>query len=795
LSTTPAGALATQFLADAGADVVFAEPPGGSGLRARADWPALGRGKRSVVLDLDDDGDRQVLDGLLATADVLVTTFSPRITRKWGFTAGALERLNPRLVSAVITGWGTGGPWADLPGYEGMIMAKLGYFQLKHHMFARPGPAFISVPYATWGAAQTALHGIMAALVERERSGRGQQIEADLVRGINAMDTWNWYQEQVGIRWPDAFQVVEAFNARGEIQAPLIYPLLAAPTSDGTWMQFAQTEPRLFKAMLDELGLGSVFTDPKWAGLPVLPTQELRTEFWEIMLTRVSQRTMAEWQQVFERNPNVFAEVFRRGPEVLEHPQLVHDGRVITVDDPGLGPVRQPSTLAHVDEAPMRQPGPAPRLDADAEQVRTRVAEPAGAVAGDGPRTLPLEGITILDFGLMFAGPFGATLLADLGARVIKVESLAGDTIRSILAFPESGGAKVMQGKESIALDLTSTEGLRIVHELVCRADVVLQAFRAGAAQRVHIDPATLRAINPDLVYVSAPGYGTGGPYGHRPAYAPSIGAGAGLARTDTPTVVTAATDIERMKDSAIRMYTATAAVPIQADGIAALAVASTIMLGLLARARGRAVGDLTATMVGSATHAIVEQVIDYAGKPRILQVDPEGYGYWALYRMYQAADGWIFLAAPAEAEWDGLAAALSEHADLAVNPRFASSAGRRDNEAELAETLAKVFLGRPAAVWERDLAAAGVGCVQVGTDTCQKILQTDDAAAAEYAVLAESPVFEEHLRPGPAVRFSRSQTRAQGFCSAGQHTDQILAELGYGEEQIADYRNRDVVA
>jgi crotonobetainyl-CoA:carnitine CoA-transferase CaiB-like acyl-CoA transferase len=199
--------------------------------------------------------------------------------------------------------------------------------------------------------------------------------------------------------------------------------------------------------------------------------------------------------------------------------------------------------------------------------------------------------------------------------------------------------------------------------------------------------------------------------------------------------------------------------------------------------------------MVGSATHAIVEQVIDYAGKPRILQVDPEGYGYWALYRMYQAADGWIFLAAPAEAEWDGLAAALSEHADLAVNPRFASSAGRRDNEAELAETLAKVFLGRPAAVWERDLAAAGVGCVQVGTDTCQKILQTDDAAAAEYAVLAESPVFEEHLRPGPAVRFSRSQTRAQGFCSAGQHTDQILAELGYGEEQIADYRNRDVVA
>ena len=224
----------------------------------------------------------------------------------------------------------------------------------------------------------------MAALVERESSGRGQQIEADLVRGINAMDTWNWYQEQVGLRWPDAFQVMEAFSEAGEIQAPLIYPLLTAPTSDGIWLQFAQTQPRLFKAMLDELGLGSVFTEPKWAGLPVLPTQELRTEFWETMLDRVSQRTMAEWQEVFERNPNVFAEVFRRGPEVFDHPQLIHDGRVITVDDPALGPVRQPSTLAHVDERPMRQPGPAPR------RTPTRPRSPPAPRSGrPAPRPAP----------------------------------------------------------------------------------------------------------------------------------------------------------------------------------------------------------------------------------------------------------------------------------------------------------------------------------------------------------------------------------------------------------------------
>jgi crotonobetainyl-CoA:carnitine CoA-transferase CaiB-like acyl-CoA transferase len=264
---------------------------------------------------------------------------------------------------------------------------------------------------------------------------------------------------------------------------------------------------------------------------------------------------------------------------------------------------------------------------------------------------------------------------------------------------------------------------------------------------------------------------------------------------TDAPTVVTAASDIEEMKDSAMRLYTATAAVPIQADGIAALAVASAILLGVLARARGRPLGDLTATMISSATHAITEQVIDYAGKPRTPRVDPEGYGFWALYRMYRASDGWIFLAAPAEDEWDGLAAALAEYAGLAVDPRFASPGARHDNQADLAEILTKVFGTRTAQGWERDLSEAGVGCVEVGMDTGQKILQTDEAAIAEYAVTAESPVFDEHLRPGPTVRFSRSPTRAKGFCSAGEHTDQILTELGYDEEQIANYRARDVVA
>ncbi len=511
LSGSLPGALATLFLADAGADVVLVEPPGGSALRRRVDWPVLGRGRRSVVLDLRADGGRDELDALLADADVLVTAYRPATLAALRLTAADLAAAHPRLVSASITGFGPAGPWRDLPGYEGLVLAKLGVFHVKEAIMARRGPAYVSVPFASWGAAHTAVHGILAALLERDASGLGQRVEADLARGVGALDTWNFYTEIVGIRWPEAFTVVNAFNAAGEIQEPLVYPLLTAPTKDGTWLQFAQVKPRLFVALMRELGLAEVFTDPKWAGIPALPTQELRTELWELMIERVGQRTLAEWEEVFAANGDISAEPFRRDSDALAHPQLVHEGRrvTVTVTDPELGPVVQPSTLVHDDGRPLRELAPAPRLGQPAAPIPAAAPtatpspatapSPVAAPPQDGATRQPLAGITVLDFGLMFAGPFAATLLADLGARVIKIETLAGDTIRRVGGFPESGGAKVMQGKESLCVDLATDEGRAIVHELAKRADVVLQAFRAGAAERAGIDAATPRRCAPSI--------------------------------------------------------------------------------------------------------------------------------------------------------------------------------------------------------------------------------------------------------------------------------------------------------
>jgi len=798
LSTTLPGAQATQFLADAGADVILVEGPEGSPLRADPGWPGLLRGKRSVVLDLHAGDNRAALGGLLRQADVLVTTMRPAAAVRLGLTPELLAARYPRLVAAMITGWGTRGPWAGYKGYEALIMAKTGVLHSKRQLTPGPDPAYVSVPYASFAAGQSAVQGILAALFERESSGLGQVVEANLVSGVGALDTYNWYYEMILRRYPDAFKpLADAFDEQGRPQSRLMYALLVAVTKDGTWLQFAQTAPRLMQAWLEELGLAAEVTGPKWTGFPDLPTPELRLEWWEKMLAKVGERTLGEWEAVFDRNSNVFGEQFRTPDEALAHPQIEHESRVVTVPDPDLGPVRQPSTLVHAGGAPLTAVRRAPRLGEHADEVRQLAASvrPAGkgGASGPAPRACPLAGVTVLELGGMFAAPFGATLLADLGARVIKIEPPGGDTIRDVMAFPEAGGGKVLQGKESIALNIRTPAGLAIVHEFARRCDVVLQCYRAGVAARIGIDEATLKALNPDLVYLSSPGYGIDGPHGGKPAYAPSIGAASGVSLTDAPLGGSRPETHEELLSGARNLRAGGTVPAVQSDGIAALGVGSALLLGLYARRRGTAPTGMVTTMLGTCTQALISRNTSYAGRPPLTRVDDEFRGLGPLYRLYRAADGWVFLAAPAEREWPALAAALAVYGSLS-DSRFATPAGRAANAGALAEALAAIFATRGKDEWEAELTAADVGCVAVAQENAEWRMQDDEFYQAGYAVDAVSPIFDAHRRPAPLNRFSRSATKADSGCRLGQHTDALLREIGYDDARIASLREQDIV-
>jgi len=796
LSTTLPGAQATQFLADCGAEVIMVEPPDGSPLRELAGWPALLRGKRSVTLDLHDDADLDRLRALLRRADVMVNSLRPAAAERLGMTPELLAERCPRLVVANVTGWGSTGPFRNYKGWEALVMAKTGVMHEKRGLAPRPGPAFVTAAYASWGAAHAAVQGVLAALIERETSGHGQTVETNLVTGMGSMDPYNWFYEMVLDRYPGAFEPMDsAYDEQGRPQAYLIYALLVCPTKDGRWLQFAQVSPRLIGAWLTELDLMGEIANPKWQGFPMLPTAELRAEWWDMMIERVGARTLTEWQQAMTENLDLSGELFRSPDESLDHPQTAHEGRVATVIDPDLGPVRQPSTLIHANGKPLTVLRPAPRLGEHNDSV---IFQGAGDGAPPAPARVheaaPLTGVTVLEFGSMFAGPYGATLLADLGARVIKVEPLEGDNIRSLVAFPEAGGAKVLQGKESVAIDFTKPAGLDLVYELAKRSDIVLQCFRGKAAERAKIDEASLKAINPELAFVTTSGYGVDGPFAHRAAYAPSVGAASGLALVDSHDTGEPPTDLDDLHRRAVKLHAGGAVPAVQSDGIAAHGVGSALLVALYAKRMGRPLSNVVTTMLATAQQAMLPYNASYASRPVTQPADDQFFGMNALYRMYRAADGYVFLAAPLPHEWPALAKAMSPYVDLHADERFADAGARANHDGELIAALTPVFATKTKLEWEHELSAQDVGCVEVVEANSELVLQTDPYFEAGYAVAAYSPIFEEHRRLAPLCRFSRSRTRADAGCTIGQHTDAVLREIGLDEAAIADLRAREIV-
>jgi crotonobetainyl-CoA:carnitine CoA-transferase CaiB-like acyl-CoA transferase len=791
-----------QMLADFGADVVQVEPPGGTPLRAHPSYPIWGRSKRSVELDLKTEQGLAEVRRLIGTADIVIEAFRPGVAQALGLDYAELSRGNPRLVWSSVTAFGADSPLANVPGYEGLIMAKLGAMHMYSMMTERPGPAFLSVAYASWAGVQAALHGILAALYERESSGVGQAVDTSMALALAGIDPWQQMMQSLANKYPDALVSSPPFTPEGFPATAFPLMLLVAVTKDGHWLQFSQVQPRLFQALIEEAGLGWMREDPEWKTVPGFEDVAKRVRANEMLLDAVRQKTLAEWQEVFDKNPNVFAEIFRRGTELLHHPQMLHYNQVVEVDDVEHGRTKQPAPMVTMSATPLPAPRPAPRLDADAGLAdRWAVAARTGATGkatGKGGTGLPLAGVTLLELGTFYAAPYGGTLLTDLGARVIKIEPLEGEPMRMIVSFPEAGAAKVLQGKESVALDISSKEGRELVLELARRSDIVLRSYRAGVAERLGLDADSLLAINPDLVYLDAPGYGIDGPYGHRPAFAPTIAAGTGVAMRNNPKLASpeeaAQMSTPDIREASVRLTSGSNSSGTQPDGIAAMAVATAMLLGLYARARGAGGQRMLTTMLLSAAHALSETMIEYEGKEEIAHVDEEALGLSATYRLYETADGWVFLAAPSDRDWLRLAEALSAYGSFG-DSAWATDEGRKADQDGLAKALGETFRQRPAPEWESELVAKGVGCVVAEARTMEESYIGDMGRQHGWVATVDSPIFDEYECVGPLVRFSRSTTQSLPGTTLGQHTDAVLTELGLGAERIAELRTQGVIA
>ena len=374
--------------------------------------------------------------------------------------------------------------------------------------------------------------------------------------------------------------------------------------------------------------------DARFAGAPMrFACEEDVAELEGLVRDRMGEKTQAEWMQIFVDRYDVGADPFLTPAEFLEHPQMVMNSRVIELEDAAFGRVKQVGPLVLFSETPGRAEKSAPELAADQALLGGLDGRGPGPVghqkmgdeAADATRP-PFAGVTVLEIAYFLAGPLGATLVAELGARVIKVEPLAGDPYRRV----GLEAVHIVAGKESIAVDLKSPRGREILHRLIGRADALVHNFRPGVAERLGMDYATARDLRPDLVYLYAGSYGSVGPESHRAAFhsTPNALSGGGIlqAGVGNPPV----------DDS-------------YPDPCAGIAVGAALAMGLLARQRYGTGQYLETTMLTSSGYVHSNDLVGYPGRPERLIPDQHQQGLHALYRLYRCSDGWICCGRPGE--------------------------------------------------------------------------------------------------------------------------------------------------
>jgi crotonobetainyl-CoA:carnitine CoA-transferase CaiB-like acyl-CoA transferase len=388
----------------------------------------------------------------------------------------------------------------------------------------------------------------------------------------------------------------------------------------------------------------------------------------------------------------------------------------------------------------------------------------------------PLHGLRIVDLTQMISGPMATMVLGDQGADVIKVEPPAGDLTRA-LGGAQRGMAPIFattnRSKRSMVLDLKRAEGVAWLKRLVATADAFVQNFRPGTVERLGIDEPALRAVKPDLVYVSISGFGETGPYAGRRVYDPVIQALSGLA------------DIQRDPGTG-RPHMLRLIVP---DKVTALTAAQAITAALLARERtGRGQHVRLAMLDAVIAFLWPEGMARHTFLGPDVVTRPPG----ARDLVFETTDGWITAGAVSDAEWRGLVRALG-HSEWQEDPRFRTPAGRvKHADARLALT-AEVLASDTSARWLARLEAEGVPCAPI----LSRDEVPDDPQVRANALLetSEHPVAGPMRQPRPAARFDATPARiGRPAPTVGEHTDEILAELGRADD-VDRLRETGVVA
>ena len=808
LTNGSVGGITTMVLADFGADVIKVERPGGDPFRFMPSAPMWLRGKRSVELDLKREVERERLARFVETADVVVTSFRGQAAVDLGCDYDVLAYRNPGIVYCNISGFGPYGPYVGYPGYEGVVAAKVGRMMSFSGGAPRPGPQFAAVQVASHASSQAAVTGIIAGLVARERLGYGQYLETSLLQGLMSYDMGGLLMASLREREPEKWPA----------PPPPLMPTInyhPAATKDGKWIQMGNLLQHLFDNYVAAADLMDIYADDDHVGSPATWKEEVREAFRDRMLAHMRTKTIDEWMEIFIANGGVVAHPYHTTTEALDDPDVLANGHVVEVKDPRGSRLKSATSVmeavlgfygeAKHERPSMREIGLVARLTETPGAVRGEIpavgqhtmsvlSEPKRATwqskVGEQQPTAALEGVIVLDFSTIIAAPLGCSHLADLGARVIKIEQVGGDPWRW-MGNGSLGALKTNAGKESISVDLKDPQGQAVVHALIAKADIIVHNFRPGVPERLGISYEHAKAVKPDIVYVNVNGYGPDGPGAHRPATHPIPGAALGGAQYQAGGMPPVSDDLKVLREGARRLFKANEVNP---DPNTSAVVATTAMLGLWAKQRTGKGQEIFIDMMGANAYANSDDFFWYEDREPRPAIDEGLHGTGPLYRLYECKEGWVFLGMMLEKEWVRFCRRIGSP-ELAIDPRFNTREAREANAEALTHLLSELFRTDTADEWEKLLTVAGIGCVRADGPVPAEFFHRDEQMKVnEYTSTVEHLGLGQYQRHGPVVRLRRTPVRLHAGPMCGEQTDALLAELGYTEEQAAELRAKNIV-
>ncbi len=706
-----AGPMAAMLLADQGADVIRIDPPGGP----RYDTPAnvtWNRNKRSIVLDLKQPADLETAKQLIASADVLIENFRYGVMERLGLGPGAMTAANPRLIYCSMPGFASDDERAGVAAWEGVVAAATATY--RPHP-ATGQPVYTALPFSSSYGAFVAAVSVAVALNARERDGVGQAIEVPL--------------------FDATFQAIGSRGLRVH-NAPAAGP---DARMMGWTRQFLCKDGRWFMFHAGNLNAPDFM---KRTGASEWPEGLVGPELAERAEALFLTKTAQEWED-FCRDVATEGAICRTSAEWLQNEHALSSGIVVDTADAKLGTVRGPGINVRMSATPgsIRFARPAP--DADRGAI---LAELASRSAPPAPASIPeiraaLAGVKVIDLCIVLAGPTCGRTLGEFGADVIKIDS----PHRAGVAFHND----INRAKRSIVVDLKTEEGLRVFWRLVESADVVIQNFRKGVADRLGIGYEAVKARRPDIVYGSLNTYGQVGPYAGRPGHEQIAQAASGMQ--------------ERYGGDGRPVL---APFPVNDYGTGFMG-AYGVAMALYHRKRTGQGQHIDTALAYTATMLQSALLQDFAGKQWDEPRGQKALGSGPLNRAYEASDGWLFLAAR-----PGEITRLKAFEDL-----------QGKSGADLEAELERRIKGARVSGWVSALTMAGIGAHRVVPDV-PELMDDPWVKAHGLSVTRDHEGFGPITTNGPSRRFSRTPpTEGRPAPRPGADAASILADAGLASE------------